>query len=68
MSPEKPSTEEELPETPEGGEPLLRVVDENGHFRQERWDRLIQSIAQRSPRVSLPDSTLTREAMYSDHD
>lgn len=55
------------PEHPTQDAPVP-VIDENGEFRPERWDRLMQSIAANSPQVSLPDSALTREAMYSDHD
>ena len=64
----KSSPEEETPKTPENGHALLPVVNENGRFRPERWQRVMRSIEENSPRVSLRQAALTREVMYSDHD
>ena len=48
---------------------LAPVVDEAGVFRQDRWDRVLASIAAGSASAPvLPPEALTREALYTDHD
>ena len=61
-----------LSAAPEGGEPvaeLLPVVDENGAFREERWQAVEERLSQLSVGLPLvPPEALTREALYQDHD
>lgn len=48
---------------------LAPVVDEAGVFHEDRWERVLASIAVGSasaPRLS--SDVLTRDALYSDHD
>lgn len=50
-------------------EDLLPVVDEEGVFHRDRWERLMASIAAGTAGLpALPHEALTREALYSDHD
>ena len=49
--------------------PLQRVVDENGVYHEDRWQRAIahlQQLTRELPRI--PTEALTREALYQDHD
>jgi hypothetical protein len=49
--------------------PLAPVVDDQGVFRQDRWDAVLASVERGSREAPvLPPEALTREAMYQDHD
>ena len=48
---------------------LAPVLDEAGVFHEDRWERVLTSIAAGSATApALPPEALTREALYRDHD
>ena len=48
---------------------LAPVVDEAGVFHEDRWERVLASVAAGSASAPILSSeVLTRDALYSDHD
>jgi hypothetical protein len=49
-------------------EDLQPVLDADGTFHPERWERVLQLLRGFPAVPTLPHEALTREAMYQDHD